>query len=116
MEFVLNVPTMLISTKTCALLLILFVDHLTTVSAFLAMLDIIFKMEDVLLFLLMQDIKILTNTVLFGMEQLVDNVPKMHISMLTEYVLQPIPTVLAQETLENVLVVIMDTFLEIMTV
>jgi hypothetical protein len=102
MEFVLNVQIMLITIKICVLLLILFADHQTMECVFLVMLDIISKMEDVLLFHLMQDIKTLINTVLFGREQLADNVPKMHISMPIEYVLQLTPTVLVLETLENV--------------
>ena len=73
-------------------------------------------MEDVLLFLQIQDIKIITTTVLFGKEQTVDNVLEMLILILIEFVYQIIPTVLHLETLENALVATMDIFYKTITV
>lgn len=70
-------------------------------------------MEDVLLFLQIQDIKIITNTVLFGKEQTVDNVLEMHILMPIEFAFQTILIVLVLETQVNVLVVTVDTFYRI---
>jgi hypothetical protein len=69
---------------------------------FLVTLVTTYKMEDVLLSHLMQDIKILINIVLFGMDKLVDNVPKVLTLMLIEYALQLILIVLQQVHQDNV--------------
>jgi hypothetical protein len=86
------------------LLLTLFVEHLKGKMeiVFLVMLDTIFKMENVLLFHLMLDSKLQINIVQFGKEQPVNNVLKVLILMLIEYVLQLIHIVLPPVNLDNV--------------